>query len=126
MTTEDDVLRMRQERLMEMSEKLLNLMDYAESQVERFKVILTSRDDPVASFCAVVVCLVVCLVPLQIWFYVLILSWPISQFLRSDLPSKINNFFKRLPPTNEELDLPSKINNYFTRLPPTNEELMSS
>lgn len=81
MTTEDDVLRMRQERLMEMSEKLLNLMDYAESQVERFKVILTSRDDPVASFCAVVVCLVVCLVPLQIWFYVLLLSWPISQFL---------------------------------------------
>jgi len=67
-SADDEILRLRHERLMKMSEKLLYMMDYADSQVERFKSILTSRDDPLASFCAVVVCLVVCLVPLQIWF----------------------------------------------------------
>jgi len=67
-SADNEILRLRHERLMKMSEKLLYMMDYADSQVERFKSILTSRDDPLASFCAVVVCLVVCLVPLQIWF----------------------------------------------------------
>jgi len=51
-------------------------------------------------------------------------SWPISQFLRSDIPSRIYNFFKSLPLTKAELDFPSEINNFFT-MPPTIEEHMS-
>ncbi|VYS61099.1 unnamed protein product [Arabidopsis thaliana] len=98
-SADDEILRLRHERLMKMSEKLLYMMDYADSQVERFKSILTSRDDPLASFCAVV-------------------------FLRSDIPSRIYNFFKSLPLTKAELDFPSEINNFFT-MPPTIEEHMS-
>ncbi|KAL9833147.1 hypothetical protein AtNW77_Chr3g0218421 [Arabidopsis thaliana] len=52
------------------------------------------------------------------------LSWLISQFLRSDIPSRIYNFFKSLPLTKAELDFPSEINNFFT-MPPTIEEHMS-
>ncbi|KAG7629320.1 hypothetical protein ISN45_At03g054610 [Arabidopsis thaliana x Arabidopsis arenosa] len=84
-SADDEILRLRHERLMKMSEKLLYMMDYADSQVE---------------------------------------SWLISQFLRSDIPSRIYNFFKSLPLTKAELDFPSEINNFFT-MPPTIEEHMS-
>ncbi|XP_010543299.1 PREDICTED: FT-interacting protein 1-like [Tarenaya hassleriana] len=107
-----NVLRMRYDRLRKMMERVTTLMGDLASQGERICSLMSWRDER-ATFYFFISSLPICLVLYHNMIYfgyltrVLLLVWIIRlvQFpcLRNDLPSGINNFFRRLPTREDNL-----------------------